>query len=255
MTMLDPHLDVDQLSAAVDGERDAAVAAHLLTCLSCREQVATWQRSLGQLKTIDNPPSSGSIDRAVEAAMAAWPGLPAPRRRRHLSLKPLKSIAAAAAVLVVLSAGIYGLSQVHEGSSDSSASSGAGVARPATPHKATQKTPPPVPGGVAGGSGGGSEPSAAAGTIVAGDKHTLAVELRRLVPPGAPVKRATPCYGAARVVETAAVRSSADVPPALQVPVDFEHVPGRAFVFARGDAYVAYVLSTASCSLVATVRF
>jgi hypothetical protein len=69
MTLLEPHLDVDQLSAAVDGTRDPAVAAHMLVCLACRHQVDAWRRSLAPLRTLPAPPAD--VD-PVRAALAAW---------------------------------------------------------------------------------------------------------------------------------------------------------------------------------------
>jgi hypothetical protein len=83
MTLLDPHLDLDQVSAAVDGEREPAVAAHLLVCLACRQQVDTWRATLGSLRDLPTAPDVDA-DVAVARAMATWtpvvadaPSLPA----------------------------------------------------------------------------------------------------------------------------------------------------------------------------------
>jgi hypothetical protein len=69
MTLLEPHLDVEQLSAAVDGTRDPAVAAHMLVCLGCRQQVDTWRQTLAPLRALPVLPAGAD---PVAAAMVAW---------------------------------------------------------------------------------------------------------------------------------------------------------------------------------------
>ncbi len=49
MTVLDPHLDAEALSAAVDGPVDDCTRAHLATCPACRRQLRVWTDALSSV--------------------------------------------------------------------------------------------------------------------------------------------------------------------------------------------------------------
>ncbi|HEY1733134.1 MAG TPA: hypothetical protein VGG23_01720, partial [Acidimicrobiales bacterium] len=273
--------------AAVDGEPDAAVAAHLLVCLSCREQVGAWKRSLGQLSrlgAVDDlaserraetgrglEPDGGSepgrglqsrrglgagrgagrlrvvgsrrdgsgrapVDRAVAVAMEAW--RPPARTRRSLPLMP---VAAAVAVIVLVAAVVVGVTVSRSGSGASSATAGsAGSASQETQRHA---------------SAAAGAPSATSAVMQAGGRAALVTDLRRVVPPAAgqaSVASTTPCFHAAQVVEARAPAAGSTA-PAYQSPVVFEGITGRVYVFAGSAGYVALVLRSGSCALLATV--
>jgi anti-sigma factor RsiW len=278
MTILDPHLDVDQLSAAVDGERDAAVSAHLLTCLSCRAQVRTWQQSLGPLCELASATSPYSTDEMVDAAMVAW--RPPPPVRRYERLKP---IAAAITVVVLIAGGIFGLSRLAGGNESSSTSSAGGpqdvVRHPKSSPGSDGAAGTSASGGTsasagtptrAGTSGSSGTSGGRAPTLVAGDRATLASDLKRdirtssvptTVPTGTPCLRAARSLAAkspaARVDDFAAGRSSTRTgsPQAVfEVPVELRGVHARVFLFGGRAGYIAFVLSDGSCSLVTSLH-
>jgi hypothetical protein len=272
MTMLDPHLDVDQLSAAVDGDRDAAISAHLLVCLSCREQVRTWQRSLGQLKDLAEATSPDSTDEMVEVAMTAW--RPPASARRHRSVA---AIAAAVAAVVLVGAGIYGLGRLAGTSGSASTSSaGAATGRPANSVPgavAASGTSASAGGTGAGprnphgtsGSGGRATPAStnSGARLVVGDRARLAADLKREVRTKAvpaKVSAATPCLGAARSIATGSPLARTSSPstgtpkPIFEQPVELGGTAGRVFLFGGKAGYVAFVLSDGSCSLVTSLR-
>ncbi len=258
MTMIDPHLDVDQLSAAVDGEQDAAVSAHLLACLACREQLTTWQTALGRLDELDRSSSPTLVDDTVDAAMAAWtPPLRRPGLRDRFSTR---GVAAVAAIVVAIAAAGFGLSRI---SGDSSSKATATSSRAASRAK-------PTAGGPAGGSAGAGSATSPHSTahattpasgprIVAADRASLTAQLRHAVPAAAGVapssRTATPpCLRAARRIEAGAGTATTR-PLAYDAPVDYAGANGRVFVFARPGGHTAIVLRSVSCILVATVRF
>jgi anti-sigma factor RsiW len=261
MTMLEPHLDVDQLSAAVDGDQDAAVSAHLLTCLACREQVTTWQRSLGQLEALATAPAPGSADETVEVAMMAWRRPVRDRRHHHLG-----SIAAAVAAAVVIAGGIIGLAHLAgSGSASTSSASSGGPSRATVPGAVASAGASGTSGSSAtsrksasGGSGGTASAPHASSTssgLVAADGAALVADLRRDVRRGsipAPVPASTPCLGTARSIEGGGA-ASAPTKASFETPVELAGVDGRVFLFRRGGGYVALVLHDRSCSLVATL--
>lgn len=80
MTMLDPHLDVEQLSAAVDGLADGGVEAHLESCAACRRQLDTWRIVVASLTQAAREDRLGAdvTEQALAAALgAAAAGVPA----------------------------------------------------------------------------------------------------------------------------------------------------------------------------------
>ena len=268
MTMLDPHLDVDQLSAAVDGERDAAVAAHLLHCATCREQVETWKRSLGQLRALDTGPSpeaKPAADRALAKAMAELPRT-AKRDRRRMSFM---SIAASVAAVFLVAAVVVGIVEAGGGGGGSASSGGAssgGAASIGAPSHGAGSAGGGESASGAGGSGqrstagkaatsGGTAASGTLAPLAAGDKSILTSELRRLVKSHGPsrVPARTPCDHKAK--RLAAARVTGPTPATLTVPVTYQGLRGRVFVFSHGRRYVAFVLRSTSCDLLTTVAF
>jgi hypothetical protein len=276
MTMLDPHLDVDQLSAAVDGAQDPATSAHLLTCLACREQVDVWRRSLGELKdlaTVDDQPAP---DDAIAAALAEWraPITPlAPARTRRQRRWPSVQLVAAAAVIVVVFGGVFALAKLGGSSGDSSsASSGGASATAQAPVQhagvgtSTKGAGTPTKRNQAGGSTGasasasGSQPDNGSATFGFASKATLASHLKaytRSHGSSSGVPASTPCLKAAKTaaVRVAATASGGPAAPAYLVPVEYRGVGSRAFVFDRTGGYVAFVLTDTTCALVTRVDF
>jgi hypothetical protein len=260
MTLLDPHLDVDQVSAAVDGERDAATAAHILVCVACREQVEAWRRTLAPLRDL---PTSAQADVAIAAAMAAWapavPVAPPVAARRRWRVPP--SAVAAAVLVVLVAASIVGL---RHGSGPTSSASATRAAGPSGAGSVV--APGPDVGstgsggtGSGGTSSGGRSPSTGGGrptgsTVtdlgsVAGPAQ-LVTDLRRDVPTaGSPVAAGShaPCQRAAARLEPGKA--------VYEAPVRLAGVDSQVFAFATSGGYLALVLRDPTCLLFATVRF
>jgi hypothetical protein len=272
MTMLDPHLDVDQLSAAVDGDQDAAASAHLLACLSCREQVRAWQQSLGQLKDLAEVTSPVPAGEAVEVAMAQWRPPVRVGRWRHIG-----PIAAAVAAVILVAGGIVVLGR-HAGNGAGSTSAGM-ASRPAhTVPRATGASGVSGEKGVPGaGASGTSAGKATFGTgkaarerseapLVAADRAALAADLRSDVRSGsvpARVPASTPCLAAARAIAAKSLASTSAA-AAFEESVHFKGIVGRVFLFRgavgsgrashNGGGYVAFVVRDKSCSLVTSLN-
>lgn len=72
--MLEPHLDAEQLSAAVDGDADEGVRNHLDACAACRRQLDVWKETLGALASaaradrLDPALAEGILGAALVAA-------------------------------------------------------------------------------------------------------------------------------------------------------------------------------------------
>lgn len=76
--MLEPHLDAEQLSAAVDGDADEGVRDHLDACAACRRQLDTWKETLGTLASAARADrlDPGIAEGILGAALAAAGGDP-----------------------------------------------------------------------------------------------------------------------------------------------------------------------------------
>lgn len=277
MTMLDPHLDIDQLSAAVDGLTDEATSAHLATCLACQEQVEVWRRTLGQLKdlaTVDAP----APDDAIATALAEWTppsAAPAPatpvtsistaRATRRRWRPSAQLISAVAAVVVVFGIGI---ALVHSGGGGSSKSSGAATSSVGSPTAGTSGTSSSSTGAA---SGGSSSSNGSAGTVRGATTHAtgtpistsrravLSADLKRYTATNAkrPVAASTPCLKDAKAaaVRDAVAAAGGPVAPSYLVPVTYKGVQSQAFVFTRSVGYVAFVLKDDTCGLVTRLNF
>jgi hypothetical protein len=267
MTMLDPHLDVDQLSAAVDGDRDPAVAAHLLTCLSCREQVDAWSRALAPLR--DLPAAPPDVEGMIEVALAGWtaaPGRPSvvtplparparPHRWRHL--RPPPALAAALVGIVLLAAAVLGVHAAGGGSSSSSASKSSSGALQAAPRL---QVPSATSTGAASSSAptstGAATPRSALSSLAG--TAALAAQLRRVTAaPGATKGAApdTPCLSQARRLATVSP-AVADASPSFTEAIRLADVDDQVFVFAGAQhQQVALVLRLGTCALLTTVLF
>lgn len=235
MTTLDPHLDLDQLSAAVDGTGDGAVASHLSSCLSCRQQVTTWRSALAQVRDLPTVPDP---EPAVEAALSVWDELaaegdqdPAPVPANVVRLRPpraaagrrwwlrtrLKPLAASVAVVCVAVAGFFGLGQL-----------------------------------LGPGHGSSSAPVAsAAPALRAGTTSTLVADLRSVVHQNGTLAGTPPCW---RQAGRIAAKQSAG-PARYSAPVVLSGVAGEVIVFADGDQYLALVLRSPTCALLADLRY
>jgi hypothetical protein len=268
MTVLDPHLDIDQVSAAVDGERDPAVAAHLLTCLACRAQVDTWRRALSGLSRLPVPPLDSEA--AIAAALATRApsgqsvssGLAAPASRGRRPLRAPGGVAAVVVLVVLVAAALVGahaLGRSPHGSSSSSATkaTGAGAsasgapgsrARAAAGSSAGTRSTLPVDHRVAGAAGG-----SATSPAVFADTAELAAQLRRVVSveQSGLVGPATPCLRQAR--QAAATAAVTALSPSYAEAVRLAGVGGQVFVFPRAGGYLAVVVRTPTCTLLATV--
>lgn len=239
MTVLDPHLDAYQLSAAVDGEADATVAGHLAGCPTCRGEVASWKHRLGTLAT---PVAGGSADDAIAAALEAIEpaGAVVPRRRLAGAPARVVKIAAAVAIVAVVASGLLvGLRHHPSGTAaaDHSAASRLNRASVAEPAAGA----PAIAGAGSSAEGLGSVSSPAA----------LVGDLRSRLPSKA---AAALVPSTARCLASAERLDGSPAHPGFEASLRFEGHAGEVFVFRDAGRYVAWVLAT-DCSSLTSVRF
>jgi hypothetical protein len=294
MTLLDPHLDLDQVSAAVDGEREPAVAAHLLVCLACRQQVDTWRATLGSLRDLPTAPDVDA-DVAVARAMATW--TPVAADAPSLPASPVPEPAAGGS---------------PAGGPDrrrSAPTARPGTAPPGSARKGASRwlrlRPPPgvaaaamivvlLAGAVIGVSrlshgqdddkssasataaqpaaGFAAAPTSASGSPSFTQTAQLAAQLRRLAGPAGANTHATSAPGGASAGATSSAASSAHClrqvkrialtqrigggdAPYFDETVRLEGIPSQVFAFAGAQGPVALVVRSRTCSLLATVQF
>jgi hypothetical protein len=170
------HLDDEALSAAIDGEAEAAALDHVATCPACRSRLEALRAVASAVSTPPVPLPAADVDRAIAAALdtALAPAAPSGGRR---GLAPVVALfqrrpamaALAAAAVVVLAAGITGA--VRWGGSSSHPSASVSLARPGA--KPFQSTGAPVSGAGSSGAatlagpdlGAQSDPAVVAGLV------------------------------------------------------------------------------------------
>ena len=161
--MNNEHLDDEALSAAIDGDVEAAALDHVAACPACRNRLEALRAVASAVSTPPAPRPAADVDRAIAAALdaglapAATPGAKHGRAPVVALFQRRSAIAAlAAAAVIVLAAGITGA--LRWGGSSSRPSASVSLARPGA--KPFQSTGAPE---AAAGSAAGSAGAALAG--------------------------------------------------------------------------------------------
>ncbi|HEX7166507.1 MAG TPA: hypothetical protein VF230_05965 [Acidimicrobiales bacterium] len=107
MTMPEPHLDDERVSALLDGEDDATAQSHLATCDRCRARFDRFASVRAAMATPVEPLDAGDVDRLVSRALSAAVGLSpvtsiADARSRRRAGLPAGAVAAIAALFIAL---------------------------------------------------------------------------------------------------------------------------------------------------------
>jgi hypothetical protein len=195
VTLLDPHLEPEALSAALDGDDDPGARAHLDTCSVCRERLQSWATVLGALRFGAGADhlSDEDADRILATALASVPSASVPSatadpavagegpvRARRGGPAPWRKLAVTAGVGVaaagLVAVGVVGLRHLGSVSSASSSASPAGLPSASGDHQGVS----PAGGSASGGAASGPMRSANPADVLrpVADLRDLRMELR-----------------------------------------------------------------------------
>jgi hypothetical protein len=252
------HLDIEALSAVLDGEATAAEAAHVETCAACQDTLARMRAAADGVGRPPAPRPTAAVEATVAAALAVWdervaadPPRAQPRHGPPAWLLPV--LAVAAALLVVVGA----VALLGHGKGSTAASSSAVSPLPSVANGSSHARPS------AGASSGVAQPAAIGSGIGALDTPAqLAAGV------GERLKDATPSVGAATAACSQAVARAAAVAPGgapatgevLRVgPLTWRGQAAEAYVVplhdsAAGPGAVTVAVSRSACTVLATAR-
>ncbi len=294
MTLLDRHLGVEALSAALDGGTDPVAVAHLEACPTCRERLATWAAVVGSLRsTAAGSLDAGRADRIVAAALASVPAelasvppapaelasvLPAPaaadrpeRARRGVPAPwrgLLVTAGAGVAAVGLVALAVVGLRHLGPGSSASSSAAPAGQPAPGGHTAASAAGGSVSAGRASAGPERSASPAAASPAAAlrpAADARDLRLELRSRLGsgPGAGSLRVTggssgTAVGSGVLAACLPAASRRSAPgagrPVLAATVRLAGEPAEVYVYPDGHTWEAQVLSR-PCAPLTELRF
>jgi hypothetical protein len=258
---MNPHLDDEALSAALDGYASNTEQAHLAVCPSCRGQLEGLREVSELIAVPVTPPPADVVSQALATAVAAGPGSAGlVRSDRH---RPrLGYLVAAAAVVVVVGAGVAAIVRSGSGSSAKTATGSTGR---------TALAPAPLSTATGGATGDGSpaagrSPSSsvpiAAGSPTVGlgsysDAAVLAPVLRRLMAGAPPGAMSAPAGSPCQEVAAAAAQLPRSSVPRLTAGLEWQGQPAVALVYDRGGALgpLAVIVSAPGCAVLNSVPF
>ena len=288
------HLDDGRFSALLDGMGDPADAAHAASCPTCAARLARWQAVAGRVAAGAAEPVPGPADprrrAAVAAAIAesagdgpagdgaagdgvAGEGTAGPRPARHYWRRGAGLAVAAA---VVAAAG-FGLSQIHSGSTYSSASRSSTAAPPTVNSVPSGASPGGTSRGGAATTGGGgaasaggapaasgaamAQPTAGAAILDLGpvaDRGALVAAVRGLAatPDSSSAAKVSPFAPIGCPVPTS-VSGTAVAPSALvlQAVADYAGTPAEVFVFRVGSGHAVVVEARPGCAVLTSTTY
>lgn len=244
----DDHLDDEQLSAGLDGERGPGHQSHLDACARCRSRSGVLAQAAALVGTPPRAPDGPDRERVIAAALAAGPGSGAsggpgtPTRTRRR--RPPPWLLPAAAVVALLAAVVALIPATADDSTDEALTE-AGT----SPDAATESEGGAALRGEEGASGGG-EPPADLGAVddEAGLRAALAASDERDADQrGAEVEGPSSCAAALRTARPGlGERRTA-------ARLRWQGVPAVVGTYGTGDGAVAVVTALDDCRLLVEV--